>query len=332
MAPHEPYLYKSVDIRKDQNALLTTLISKHILICDDMLSPESLTSPGRNLPLVPAVVGPLVLRAPMGFPSVYQDEWRNHLHRVKALVGTITITMKRSRDCEREALKFLPWTQSAYWLLLKYLEANEHENFKFNMNLMKVHDCHVIVTQLLPIAIRGVLLEKVCDPIIKLCSFVNAISHKVLDLDTLEKLQKDVVRTLTRLEMHLPPTYFFDMCIHLLMHLVDQLRALGLMFLHQMFPSDRLMSILRKYVWNRHKPEWCIVEGWSTAVEFCTYYLGPNRITVPVSRHEGRLNGKGSGGRLAKGQYVLLTLMPSGKRITSSSNSGRCTFSLYWDA
>ena len=86
------------------------------------------------------------------------------------------------------------------------------------------------------------------------------------------------------------------MCVHLLTHLVDQIRALGPMFLHQMFPFERLMSVLRKYVRNRYKPEGCKVEGWSTeeAVEFCTYYLGLNRFGVPVSWHEGRLNGRGT--------------------------------------
>jgi hypothetical protein len=45
-----------------------------------------------------------------------------------------------------------------------------------------------------------------------------------------------------------------------------------------MFPFERLMSVLRKYVQNRYRPEACMVEGWLTeeAVEFCTYYLGLN--------------------------------------------------------
>ena len=56
------------------------------------------------------------------------------------------------------------------------------KELKFNMSCMKAHDCHVIMTQLLPIAIRGVLLVKVWDLILKLCTFFNSISHKVIDL------------------------------------------------------------------------------------------------------------------------------------------------------
>jgi hypothetical protein len=93
------------------------------------------------------------------------------------------------------------------------------KDLKFNMHLMKVHDCHVIMKKLLPVVIRGVLLEKLRDSIIKLCSFFNIISHKVIDLATLDKLEKDMQHTMSRLEMHLPPT-FFDMSVHLISHLV----------------------------------------------------------------------------------------------------------------
>ena len=68
-----------------------------------------------------------------------------------------------------------------------------------------------------------------------------------------------------------------------------------------MFPFHRLMSVLRKHVRNRYKPEGCMVEGWSIeeAIEFYTYYLGLNRIGVPVSRHEGRLHGRGDWGKVS---------------------------------
>jgi hypothetical protein len=87
------------------------------------------------------------------------------------------------------------------------------KDLKFNMHLMKAHNCHVIMTQLLPVAIRGVLLEKVRDPVIKLCSFFNTISHKVIDPATLDKLKKDMHHTMSRLEMHLPLTFFI--CLYI---------------------------------------------------------------------------------------------------------------------
>ena len=95
--------------------------------------------------------------------------------------------------------------------------------------------------------------------------------------------------------MHFPSTYF-DISVHLLVHLVNQIRALGPMYLHQMFPFERLMKVFRRYVRNRFRPEGGMVEGWSTeeAIEFYTYYQDINRVRVLESRHAGRLGGKGT--------------------------------------
>ena len=59
---------------------------------------------------------------------------------------------------------------------------------KFNYGCIKAHDYHVIMTQLLLVALRGILPPMVCTPIIKLCSFFNAISKKFIDVSTLEQL------------------------------------------------------------------------------------------------------------------------------------------------
>ena len=89
---------------------------------------------------------------------------------------------------------------------------------------------------------------------------------------------------------------YFDISVHLLIHLVDQIRALDPMYLHQMFPFERLLKVFRRYVRNRFRLEGGMVEGWSTeeAIEFYTYYLDIKRVEVPESHHEGRLCGKGT--------------------------------------
>ena len=121
------------------------------------------------------------------------------------------------------------------------------------------------------------------------------ISKKVIDVSTLEQLQRDIAETLVRFEMYFLPTYF-DISLHLLIHLVDQIRALGLMYLHQMFPFERLMKVFRRYVRNRFRPEGGMDEGWSMeeAIELCTYYLDINRVRALENRHYRRLGGKGT--------------------------------------
>jgi hypothetical protein len=84
---------------------------------------------------------------------------------------------------------------------------------------LKSHDCHVIMMQLLPVALRGLLPENVRVAIVKLFAFLNAISQKVINLEDLPWLQNDVVDSLVSFELVFPPP-FFNIMTHLLIHLV----------------------------------------------------------------------------------------------------------------
>ncbi|XP_066163055.1 uncharacterized protein, partial [Oryza sativa Japonica Group] len=164
---------------------------------------------------------------------------------------------------------------------------------------LKSHDCHVLMTQLLPVVIRGILPDNVRATITKLCAFMNAISQKVIDPDRLEALQNEVVQCLVSFELIFPPS-FFNIMTHLLCHLVKEIRILGPMYLHNMFPFERYMGVLKKYVRNRARPEASIAKGYGTeeVIEFCVEFIEDLRpIGVSESRHEGRLRGKGTLGR-----------------------------------
>ncbi|KAK1661567.1 hypothetical protein QYE76_049726 [Lolium multiflorum] len=166
---------------------------------------------------------------------------------------------------------------------------------------LKSHDCHVLMTQLLPVALRGLLPENVRLAIVKICAFLNAISQKVMDPETLSGLQADVVECLVSFELLFPPS-FFNIMTHLLVHLVEEIRILGPVFLHNMFPFERFMGVLKKYVHNRARPEGSISKGYGTeeVIEFCVDFLPDLKpIGVPESRYEGRLTGKGTLGRKA---------------------------------
>jgi hypothetical protein len=79
----------------------------------------------------------------------------------------------------------------------------------------------------------------------KLCSFFNAISQKVVDPMKLIKFQDDLILTLCNVEIIFPPS-FFDLMPHLLVHIVHKIKYLGLVFLHQMYPFERVMIIIKK--------------------------------------------------------------------------------------
>ena len=91
---------------------------------------------------------------------------------------------------------------------------------------LKSHDFHVLMTQLLPVALRGILPEDVRLPIVKLCAFLNAISQKIIDPEILPRLQRDVVQCLVSFELVFPPS-FFNIMTHLLVHLVEEIAILG---------------------------------------------------------------------------------------------------------
>src|SRR3954465_7616964 len=159
---------------------------------------------------------------------------------------------------------------------------------------LKSHDCHVIMTQLLSVASRGLLPENVRLAIVKLCAFLNAISLKVIDPEILPRLMTDVAQCLVSFELIFPPS-FFNIMTHVLVHLVDEIFILGPVFLQNMFPFERFMGVLKKYVRNRARPEGSIYMGHQTeeVIEFSIDFIPDLKpIGVPESRHEGRLGGK----------------------------------------
>jgi hypothetical protein len=80
---------------------------------------------------------------------------------------------------------------------------------------------------------------------------------------------------------------------------MKEINILGPVFLHNMFPFERCMTVLKKYVCSHSRPEGCIVKGYGTVeIEFCVDFIDDlSPIRVPMSRHEGRLKRKGTPGK-----------------------------------
>jgi hypothetical protein len=53
------------------------------------------------------------------------------------------------------------------------------------------------------------------------------------------------------------------------------MKYLGHVFLHQMYPFERFLTILKKYVRNQSHPEGCMVQSWATeeVIEFDVDYI-----------------------------------------------------------
>ena len=95
---------------------------------------------------------------------------------------------------------------------------------------MKSHDYHVMMTQILPIAIRNILPINIRETIMNLCFFFNKISQKTMDVLELDELEVAAVETVCQLEMYFPPS-FFDIMVHLIVHIMYEIKICGPVFL-----------------------------------------------------------------------------------------------------
>lgn len=139
------------------------------------------------------------------------------------------------------------------WLASVKVPSGYSSNFKRLVSMkdlrlvgMKTHDCHILMQQLLPLALRGVLTKDVRYSITKLCSFFNSICSKVIDPMILDSLQSELVMTLCLLEKSFSPA-FFDITIHLCVHLVREVKLCGPVYLRWMYPFERYMKVLKGY-------------------------------------------------------------------------------------
>jgi hypothetical protein len=69
--------------------------------------------------------------------------------------------------------------------------------------------------------------------------------------------------------------------------------------MHHMYLYESHMVVMKGYVYNRARPEGSMIECYTIeeVIECCVDYIEDGKpIGVPVSRHHGRLNGKGTKG------------------------------------
>ena len=90
----------------------------------------------------------------------------------------------------------------------------------------------------------------------------------------MEEAQKDLVLILCKMELIFPPA-FFDIMIHLILHLPEELILGGPVFMRWMYPFERYMKKLKNYVGNKARPEGSIAEGYvaDEALTFCSMYF-----------------------------------------------------------
>ncbi|XP_065872964.1 uncharacterized protein [Euphorbia lathyris] len=139
---------------------------------------------------------------------------------------------------------------------------------------MKSHDCHVFLQKLLPIAIRGFLPKDVVEPLIELSAFFRDLCSKSLEISELDRLEKQIPITLCKLEKNFPPS-FFDVMVHLVVHLASEAKIAGPVQYRWMYFVERDLHTKKLNVRNKAKPEGSIAEAYIAyeCLTFCSRYL-----------------------------------------------------------
>ena len=121
------------------------------------------------------------------------------------------------------------------------------------------------------------LKPEVAVPLIRLGAFLRGISAKVIDLSEISRLQKEIIEILCQFETIFPPA-FFDVMVHLLVHLCREVQLGGPVNQRCMFGIERYLNKLKSYNCNRSKPEGSIAEGYlaDECLIFCSRFLNGN--------------------------------------------------------
>jgi hypothetical protein len=88
------------------------------------------------------------------------------------------------------------------------------------------------------------------EMLFSLCNFFDVISQKSTSKKQVRRLQEEITVILNELEMYFPPT-IFNIMVHLLIHIVDDIIHLGPTFLHNMMPFERMNGVFKGWM---HRP------------------------------------------------------------------------------
>lgn len=112
----------------------------------------------------------------------------------------------------------------------------------FTLSGLKSHDNHVLLHDILPVALRCCYPSKdVMRIVVQLSNFFKMVCSKVIDVDELGKLQESIVMTLCDMERTFLPS-FFTVSVHLMVHLVEEVKLGGPVQYRWMYPMERYAS------------------------------------------------------------------------------------------
>lgn len=116
--------------------------------------------------------------------------------------------------------------------------------------------------------------KQVASALIRLGAFFRVLCKKVLEPKDIKNLESEIVDILCQLEKIFVPS-FFDIMVHLPIHLVEEARLGGPVQDRWMYSKERYLGKLKPCVKNKSHPEGSIAEGYlaEECLIFCSRCL-----------------------------------------------------------
>jgi hypothetical protein len=127
----------------------------------------------------------------------------------------------------------------------------------------------------LPSGLRGIASKEMYETIVELGNFFRELCAKTLRAAVLHRMKVEIVIILCKLELLFPPS-FFDVMVHLAIHLPDEALQRGPVQYGWMYPVERRLGYLKSTMHSKSRPEGSIVEGYivDECLHHCSKFLG----------------------------------------------------------
>lgn len=103
-----------------------------------------------------------------------------------------------------------------------------------NISGYKTYHVHIMLHYLLQVEIKGITVNQVVIPFIRVCSVFRCLCQKIIEVKTLDHLDVEIAETLCQLECIFPPSFFYAIGI-----LIHGLFCFGIIMIMQHEKEER---------------------------------------------------------------------------------------------
>jgi hypothetical protein len=145
----------------------------------------------------------------------------------------------------------------------------------------------IIMKWLLPNMLQGYMHQDVWKTLVEVSYFYRQLCAKEIKKEMMEKLEKEILMLLCKLEKIFPPRWF-NLMQHLLIHLPYEAKVGGLVQYRWMYHFERALKRFRHMVGNKVRVEGCIIEEFKykeIAYFTSVYFTEEHIVNAPMMRY-----------------------------------------------